>query len=101
LNADGTIKQFKAQLVARGFSQVQGTDYNKIFALTVQIDILQLFLTTAAAEDLKYIYFNIKNIFTESYLKEKIYLSLLKNLNVKKDCALQVMHSLYRLKQAA
>ena len=72
-----------------------------MFALTVQIDTLQLFLTTAAAEDLKCTHFNIKNTFTESHLKEEIYLSLLKSLNIKKSCALQVIHSLYRLKQAA
>jgi hypothetical protein len=58
-----------------------------------------LFLATVAAEDLEYLYFNIKNTFTESYLKEKIYLIILKRIEVKKNYVLQILYSLYRLKQ--
>jgi hypothetical protein len=61
---------------------------------------LQLFLATIAAEDLECVYFNIKNAFTESYLEEKIYLTILKKVEVKKRCVLQMLCSLYRLKQA-
>lgn len=101
LNADGIIERFKARLVARGFSQVRGTDYNETFAPTVRMDTLRLFLAAAAAEDLECAQFDIKNAFTESHLKEAIYLSPPKGLDVKKGCALQVMRSLYGLKQSA
>jgi hypothetical protein len=101
LNADGTIERFKARLVARGFSQVQGTDYNETFAPTARMDTLRLFLATVAAEDLECAHFDIKNAFTESHLKEEIYLSPPQGLDVKKGCVLQVMRSLYGLKQAA
>jgi hypothetical protein len=60
-----------------------------------------LFLTTVAVEDLECSYFNIKNTFTESYLKEKIYLTVLKRIEVKKSCVLQILCSFYKLKQAA
>jgi hypothetical protein len=99
--ADGTIERFKARLVARGFSQVRGTDYDETFAPTVRMDTLRLFLATVAAEDLECAQFDIKNAFTESHLKEEIYLAPPKGIEVKKGCVLQVLRSLYGLKQAA
>jgi Reverse transcriptase (RNA-dependent DNA polymerase)/gag-polypeptide of LTR copia-type len=98
---DGTIERFKARLVARGFSQVHGQDYTETFAPTVRMDTLRLFLAAVAAEDLECAQFDIKNAFTESDLKEKIYLTAPKGVEVKKGCVLQVLRSLYGLKQAA
>jgi hypothetical protein len=103
---DGTIERFKARLVARGFTQVQGIDYNETFALTVRIDTLRLFLATVAAEDLECFHYNIKNAFTKSHLKEQILLKPPEGVHVKKGHVLKghvlkVLRSLYRLKQAA
>ena len=52
------------------------------------MDTLRLFLATIAAEDLECSQFNIKNAFTESHLKEKIYLAPLKGIKVKKGSVL-------------
>jgi hypothetical protein len=99
--ADGTIERFKARLVARGFSQVHGQDYSETFAPTVRMDTLRLFLAIVALENLECSQFDIKNAFTESRLKEKIYMSPPQGVEVKKGFALQVLRSLYGLKQAA
>jgi hypothetical protein len=101
LKPDGSIERFKARLVARGFSQVQGMDYNETFAPTVRMDTLRLFLATVAAEDMECVQFDIKNAFTESHLKEEIYISPPQGVDVKKGYALQILRSLYGLKQAA
>jgi hypothetical protein len=70
---DGTIEWFKARLMAREFSEVYGLDYDETFAPTVRMDMLRLFLAIVAFEDLECWHFDIKNAFTESKLKEKIY----------------------------
>jgi hypothetical protein len=44
---------------------------------------------------------DIKNAFTESHLKEQIYLALLQGIEVKDDYALYILRSLYGLKQSA
>jgi hypothetical protein len=62
------------------------------------MDILRLFLVIVAKRDLEYAYFDIKNAFTELYLDEDIYLSLLEGVSVKKGRVLKALRSLYRLK---
>ncbi|KAF7570398.1 hypothetical protein PtrM4_104000 [Pyrenophora tritici-repentis] len=100
-NLDGTVERFKARLVARGFTQVHGTDYNETFAPTVRMDTLRLFMATVAAENLECFHFDIKNAFTESHLKEEIFLKQPQGVEVKKGYVLKVLRSLYGLKQAA
>ena len=97
----GTTDRFKARLVARGFSQVQGQDFQETFAPTVRMDTLRLFLATVAKEDLECRHYDIKNAFTEAHLREQIYLSPPKGVDVKPGYCLQALRSLYGLKQAA
>jgi hypothetical protein len=101
VKADNTLDRFKARLVARGFSQIYGIDYFETFAPTVRMDILRMFLAIAAKKDWELIHMDIKNAFTESHLKEKIYLSPPQGVEVHKNNALRVLRSLYGLKQAA
>ena len=65
------------------------------------MDTLRLFLAVVASENLECSQFDIKNAFTESHLKEKIYMSALQGVEVKKGFALRVLRSLYGLKQSA
>lgn len=94
------VERFKARLVARGFSQVLGKDYNETFAPTVRMDTLRLFLAIVAKEDLECSHFDIKNAFTESHLKEEIYLAPPQGVTVRKGHVLHALRSLYGLKQA-
>jgi hypothetical protein len=98
---NGSLERFKARLVARGFSQVHGQDYDQTFAPTVRMDTLRLFLATVAAEDLECSQYDIKNAFTESHLKEEIYLEPPKGISLRKGYVWRALRSLYGLKQAA
>ena len=92
---DGRFASYKARLVARGFTQVKGEDYNQTFAPTVRMDTLRLFLAMVAKEDLECTQYDIKNAFTESHLQEKIYLT--ERVVVKKGHVLEALRSLYGL----
>ena len=52
-NLDRTVKQFKARLVAQGFSQQEGVDYEETFALIVKYDSLRLLFALAAVYNLE------------------------------------------------
>jgi hypothetical protein len=97
---DGKIERFKARLVARGFSQAYGTDYTETFAPTVRMDTLRLFLAMVAKRDLECSHFDIKNAFTESHLKEDIFLAPPEGVTVTAGKVLKALRSLYGLKQA-
>ena len=96
----GETERFKARLVARGFSQQYGVDYIETFAPTVRMDTLRMFLAMVAKEDLNCRQYDIKNAFTESHLKEQIFLEPPQGLAVKKGHVLRALRSLYGLKQA-
>jgi hypothetical protein len=100
-HVDGTIEYFKAWLIVRGFLQVYKEDYTNTFVPIVQIDTLRIFFVIITAEDLECYYFDIKNAFTESMLKEQIFLSKPNSVPVQDGYILRVLCSLYGLKQSA
>jgi hypothetical protein len=59
-----------------------------------------MFLAIVAKEDLECSHFDIKNAFTESHLKEEIYLAPPQGIQVQKGHVLHALRSLYGLKQA-
>lgn len=51
-HSNGFLARFKARLVARGFSQVEGLDYTKTFSHVVCMASLCVLLAFAAIHDL-------------------------------------------------
>jgi len=52
-NADGSIECLKARIVAKGYSQCPGLDYNESFAPTFRPATLPIIMAMAAVEDLE------------------------------------------------
>ncbi|KAI1001217.1 hypothetical protein K3495_g6981 [Podosphaera aphanis] len=98
--ANGEIEQFKARLVARGICQSPGIDFTEKFAPTPRMDTFRIFLATVAKRDLECSQFDVKNVFTESHLKEDIFLAPPRGVVVSQGKVLKVMRSLNGLKQA-
>ncbi|KRZ09050.1 Retrovirus-related Pol polyprotein from transposon TNT 1-94 [Trichinella pseudospiralis] len=70
---DGTIEKRKARLVARGYSQLQGIDYEGTFAPTLGYSSLRYLLSLAAKNNLEVDQMDVVTAFLNLSLNEEIY----------------------------
>ena len=100
LNIDGSLEKLKARLVARGFTQKYGIDYEDTFAPTVRSDTLRAVLAIVALEDLECHQVDVNNAFTQSSLNDTVYMTAPEGVRVAPGRALQILQSLNGLKQS-
>ena len=73
LEVDGSTTKYKAQLVAKGYSQVHGLDYNETFSHVARIDSIRLVLAIAASKKREVHHMDVKSAFLHGDLEEEIY----------------------------
>ena len=100
LQTDGKLDKLKARIVARGFLQMHGINYKDTFAPTVKYNTLCTFLAIIAMEDVECHQVDVNNAFTKLFLKEEIYMAAPPGVKVAPGRVLQILRSLYGLKQA-
>ena len=66
--------RFKARLVARGFTQREGIDYNDVFSPIVKHRSIRILLSMVAKFDLELEQMDVKTAFLYGELEETIYL---------------------------
>jgi Reverse transcriptase (RNA-dependent DNA polymerase) len=64
----------KARLVAQGYSQVEGIDFNELFSPVVHFESVRLILALSALEDYYCVSVDVHNAYLYGKLDEKIYL---------------------------
>jgi hypothetical protein len=74
LNVEGKVEKYKAQLVAKGYSQVEGIDFGEIFSLVAKLTSIRFILSIVVAFDFEVEQMDVKTTFLHGDLEEEIYM---------------------------
>src|SRR6218665_1275613 len=74
-NADGNVYRHKARLVARGFTQKFGEDFDDTFAPVAKHTTLRTLLTVAASKKMQVNHYDVKTAFLNGDIKEELYMN--------------------------
>ena len=97
---DGTFDRFKMRLVARGFRQVFGLDYNETFAPVGKYTTARALLAVATAREYEIHQMDISNAFLHGDLEEEVYMTQPEGFEDGTNKVLKLKKSLYGLKQS-
>jgi hypothetical protein len=63
----------KARLVAQGFCQKEGVDFEETFAPMARIETIRMLLAYAASKGFKLYQMDVKSAFLNGYIEEEVY----------------------------
>ena len=92
--------KYKEILVAKGYSQVHGIDYNETFSPVAKMDSLRLALSIAASKQWEAHHMDVKCDFLNGDLTEEIYMHQPQWFVTNPYFVCRLKKSLYGLKQA-
>ena len=101
--ADGSLERFKARLVAQGYTQSQGVDYQEVFAPVARYNSIRSLLAVANVCDWEIHQMDVKTAFLHGNLEEEIFMEQPEGFvnEDQPDFVCKLNKSLYGLKQAA
>jgi len=102
-NAEGSIERYKDRLMAKGYTQREGINYEKIFLPVVRFASIRLILAIVAHLNLELYQMNVKTAFLNGELDAEIYMNqhvgFIEKGEERKFCKLR--RSIYNLKQSS
>ena len=70
----GQVDKYKARLVAQGFSQVFGLDFNETFSPTIRFTSIRFILAMACCYNLKQRHVDVKGAYLNGILDDDVYM---------------------------
>ena len=99
---DGEIIQNKSQLVAQGYTQVKGVDFDESFTPVARLESIHILISIACTMNFKLYQMDVKCAFLNSHLNEEVFVELPKGFEDPHflDHVLRLKKALYGLKQS-
>jgi hypothetical protein len=100
--ADGSIEKYKARFVAKGFSQVEGVDYDDTFAPVARYSSIHTIIALTASMGWKLHQMDVKTTFLNGEIEEEVYIKQPEGFMIhnEKSHVCRLKKALYELKQA-
>ena len=100
---DGKVETFKVRLVAKGYTQKEGIDYEETFSSVAMFKSIRILLSIATHYDYEIWQMDVKTAFLNGNLDEKIYMMQPEGFIAKnqKHMVCKLKRSIYGLKQAS
>ncbi|KAK0574928.1 hypothetical protein LWI29_031062 [Acer saccharum] len=70
---DGNIVRNKARLVAQGYSQIEGIDFEETFAPVARLESIRLLLSISCVHKFKLHQMDVKSAFLNGFLQEEVF----------------------------
>lgn len=101
-NSDGSINKCKVRLVAKGYVQQQGIDFDEVFAPVARLETIRLLIGIEATNGWEVHHLDVKTAFLHGELKEIVYVTQPKGFEVKgsERKVYKLNKALYGLRQA-
>jgi hypothetical protein len=98
----GVVTRNKALLVAKGYAQVTGLDFEETFALVSRLESIRILLAYAAHHSFKLFQMDVKSAFPNGPIKEEVYVEQPPSFEDDRypDHVYRLSKALYGLKQA-
>ena len=69
----GTVIKNKSRLIAQGYTQVEGVDFNETFAPVARLESIRILLAIASHLNFKLYQMDVKSTFLNGMLQEEVY----------------------------
>jgi hypothetical protein len=99
---DGLVVRNKARLVAQGYCQKEGIDYEDTFAPVAHLEAIRIILAFATSKGFKLFKIDVKSSFLNGYIEEEVYVRQSPSFESSKfpNHVFKLQKVLYGLKQA-
>ncbi|GJV54882.1 retrovirus-related pol polyprotein from transposon TNT 1-94 [Tanacetum coccineum] len=103
LDENGVVTRNKARLVAQGYNQQEGIDYDETYAPVARLESIRILLASACALDFKLYQIDVKSAFLNGFINEEVYVAQPPGFIdfAKPNYVYKLKKALYGLKQAS
>ena len=96
---DGSIQKYKARIVAQGFTQIEGVDYDETFAPVAKLSSLRTILAIAAEYDLEVHQMDVKCAYLNGELEQEIFMEPPPGFDAPSNMVFRLRKAVYGTKQ--